>query len=791
MQVFMKMVSASKLAVFQLIILISIYIFSMSEVGLGLDTISSGHPLFGNQSLVSKGGKFEMGFFSPGKSTNFYVGIWYKNIPVKTVVWVANRETPLRRFSDDSRLELAEDGSLILFNESNVKVLTVISTSVGLSSVPVKGVLRDDGNFVLSDGVSIVWDSFNYPTDTWLPHGKVGVDESLINRNQLLTSWKNPNDPGEGEFSFGIDEGASPELFMWRNRSKVLWRSGSWNDHKFASLESTFTNFSYNLVEQARYFSYVSENITSRFVLTHEGQINQMLWSESTQSWAIYLSYPRDSCSIFALCGSFGVCDLNSAPSCSCFEGFVPRLPVEWSRADWSSGCVRAKALKCSNDGFIRVKGISMPADSQSLSLDSAQVCEYACLRNCSCIAYSYSRSRCSLWTGDLLNTQISVDFHNKQKIGNVNGYIDIYLRSSEAPASRSGVLKKKKHSYVSLALYITIPIVITAILLLYLLWYIWRKKNKKRDAEEANENLLSFSLDISGQQNTYSNSNRLEGEKKDFNLPQFSFSSICAATDNFSSANKLGEGGFGPVYKGNLSNGQSVAVKRLSKRSGQGLDELKNETILIAKLQHRNLVRLLGCCLEQDEKILIYEHLPNKSLDFFIFDPSKQHLLDWRRRVQIIEGITQGLLYLHQHSRLRIIHRDLKASNILLDDQMNPKISDFGMAKIFGEDELQANTKRIVGTYGYMSPEYAMEGLFSVKSDVFAFGVLLLEILSGKKNTGFRQSDCISLLGYAWELWKTERVLELIDSTLELPASFLPLRFIHVGLLCVQENPA
>ncbi|KAL8112915.1 hypothetical protein AgCh_020286 [Apium graveolens] len=355
---------------------------------------------------------------------------------------------------------------------------------------------------------------------------------------------------------------------------------------------------------------------------------------------------------------------------------------------------------------------------------------------------------------------------------------------------------EKKKTNGGLVALFIIIPLLI-CILLSYLAWHFWRKKHSKKEVDaESNENLLYLNLEVTTNKQYVDSSNLAsgstpEGERYDFNLPHFSFSSISAATNNFSPENKLGEGGFGPVYKGNLIDGNSVAVKRLSQRSGQGLQELRNETVLIAKLQHRNLVRIVGCCIEQDEKILIYEYLPNKSLDLFIFDPSKQFLLDWSRRVQIIEGIAQGLLYLHKHSRLRIVHRDMKASNILLDDEMNPKISDFGMARIFGEDELQANTNRIVGTYGYMSPEYAMEGLFSVKSDVFAFGVLLLEILSGKKNTGFRDSDCLSLLGYAWGLWKTERVLDLIDSNLELPSSFLPLRYIHVGLLCVQESPA
>ncbi|KAL4271849.1 hypothetical protein GQ457_13G006530 [Hibiscus cannabinus] len=262
------------------------------------------------------------------------------------------------------------------------------------------------------------------------------------------------------------------------------------------------------------------------------------------------------------------------------------------------------------------------------------------------------------------------------------------------------------------------------------------------------------------------------------------------SATENFSDENKLGQGGFGPVYKGKLIDGREIAVKRLSSNSGQGLEELKTEVLLVAKLLHRNLVKLLGFCLEEEEKLLVYEYLPNGSLDKILFDQRKRFRLDWERRYKIIVGIARGLLYLHEDSQLRIIHRDLKASNILLDEQMNPKISDFGLAKLFGESQTQGNTNRIAGTYGYMAPEYAKNGYFSTKSDVYSFGVLVLEIVTGQKNSSFCNS--VNLQSHAWLHWTSGTAEELIDPVLADPwPRSEAFKCVHIGLLCVQETAA
>ncbi|KAJ4792255.1 Serine/threonine-protein kinase [Rhynchospora pubera] len=187
----------------------------------------------------------------------------------------------------------------------------------------------------------------------------------------------------------------------------------------------------------------------------------------------------------------------------------------------------------------------------------------------------------------------------------------------------------------------------------------------------------------------------------------------------------------------GQLPDGEEIAVKKLSRKTEHGVHEFMNEVLLIAKLRHRNLVRLLGCCIHANERILVYEYMSNKSLDCFIFDEGMRPFLDWGVRLKIIEEIARGILYIHQDANINIIHRDLKAANILLDQNMVPKISDFGTARLFSGDHVVIATETIVGTWGYMSPEYAMGGKMSVKSDVYSFGIILLEILSGRRNNG------------------------------------------------------
>ncbi|XP_047966422.1 cysteine-rich receptor-like protein kinase 43 [Salvia hispanica] len=275
------------------------------------------------------------------------------------------------------------------------------------------------------------------------------------------------------------------------------------------------------------------------------------------------------------------------------------------------------------------------------------------------------------------------------------------------------------------------------------------------------------------------------EREQKNFH-----FEALVAATKNFHSSHKLGEGGFGPVYQGKLSDGREVAVKRLSQRSAQGNKEFLNEAKLLSRVQHKNVVNLLGYSIRGEEKLLVYEYVANQSLDKYLFKSDKKALLDWNRRHDVIIGVAKGLLYLHEQAHCTIIHRDIKGSNILLDEKWVPKIADFGMARLFPENQTHVHT-RVAGTNGYMAPEYLLHGTLSKKADVFSFGVVVLELISGEKNSTFaRDPDSDSLLEWAYKLHRKQRSFEIMDPVLVSSADMeqIPI-LVQIGLLCVQSD--
>ncbi|KAI6691701.1 hypothetical protein NL676_028529 [Syzygium grande] len=269
-----------------------------------------------------------------------------------------------------------------------------------------------------------------------------------------------------------------------------------------------------------------------------------------------------------------------------------------------------------------------------------------------------------------------------------------------------------------------------------------------------------------------------------------FSYAELKAATDDFNPNNKIGEGGFGPVFKGTLDDGRVIAVKQLSVSSHQGKNQFVTEIATVSAVQHRNLVKLYGCCIDAENRFLVYEYLENKSLDQAMFG-QRSLSLDWATQYDICLGIARGLAYLHEESRLRIVHRDVKASNILLDSDLTPKISDFGLAKLYDDKKTHIST-RVAGTIGYLAPEYAMRGHLTEKADVFAFGVVALEVVSGRPNSDpSLEEEKIYLLEWAWNLHETNRLVELVDSRLSEFNEEEAKRMVAIALLCTQTSPA
>ncbi|XP_019419842.1 PREDICTED: G-type lectin S-receptor-like serine/threonine-protein kinase At1g11330 isoform X2 [Lupinus angustifolius] len=751
----------------KILIMLSCFI----HVGTSLDTISSSQILKDPETLSSNDGLFKLGFFTPTNSTFSYLGIWY-DMAKPQVVWVANRDHPLNN-SSSGMLKIYKDGNLVVMNEQN-QILWSTNVSNIAASNSTTAQLQNSGNLVLQENTSgsMLWQSLQHPCDTLLQQMKLTLNKTNGEKTEL-TSWRSPQNPSIGEFSASLDRLSMPEVFVWRGEQQY-WRSRPWNGQIFLGTPGMNTVYLSGFIlggqdvrEDSYYLTYTYPNKSDLliYMLSPKGTLHEVHWNYEQSNWLESWSSQNSECDVYGMCGTFGSCDPSSSPICSCLRGFEPMNEEEWNKQNWTSGCVRKEPLQCErvtngseagkSDGFLKIQNTKLPDFIQRIPFIDDD-CRTKCLENCSCIAYAYdSYIKCMWWTSNLIDMQRFS-----------NGGTDINIQ-----VSYSELDEKKKNTTVI----VTTTVIIGTILIVagaYILWKRTTTIQKKTNQEIQKRNQINSLSNVKLQE-----------------VSQYKFDKLAMATNNFHLTNKLGEGGFGPVYKGTLEDGQEIAVKRLSRASGQGLEEFMNEVIVISKLQHLNLVRLLGCCTDGDEKILIYEYMPNRSLDAYMFDPVGE-VLNWEKRFKILEGIARGLLYLHRDSRLRIIHRDLKLSNILLDEELNPKISDFGTARIFGRSEDVANTNRVVGTYGYMSPEYVMEGLFSEKSDVFSFGVLLLEIVSRRKNNSFYEdSESLNLLGFAWKMWNDGNITSLIDPQISNPSFHTDiLRCIHIGLLCVQE---
>ncbi|KAK3138492.1 hypothetical protein QOZ80_5AG0369600 [Eleusine coracana subsp. coracana] len=434
------------------------------------------------------------------------------------------------------------------------------------------------------------------------------------------------------------------------------------------------------------------------------GQNKLLIWLEDNQEWAPIYTQPKDVCDIYATCGPFTICNSTAPSVCDCMRGFSITSPKDWEQEDHTGGCTRNIPLDCSTtnhsgaattDKFYSMPGVTLPAEANIIRhVGSAEQCEIVCLNSCSCIAYSYSNvDRCSLWYDDLLNVVIYTN-------GTNNDLEVLHLRTSAKDVEDWRNSKRKKR--MILGALIAGSVVALILLSIFFMWFLLMLMDKRRQSPASGNGVVAFR-----------------------------YTDLQNATKNFSE--RIGGGGFGSVFKGLLSDSTTIAVKRLD-GAYQGEKQFRAEVSSIGIIQHINLVRLLGFCCERNRSLLVYEYMPNRSLDAHLFH-SRTTVLNWSTRYQIALGVARGLTYMHESCRDCVIHCDTKPENVLLDECFIPKIADFGMAKFLGRDFSKVLTT-MRGTAGYLAPEWISGVAITSKVDVYSYGMMLIELITGRRNS-------------------------------------------------------
>ncbi|XP_057750328.1 G-type lectin S-receptor-like serine/threonine-protein kinase At2g19130 [Arachis stenosperma] len=727
-----------------------------------LISITANQSLSGDQTLVSKDEKFELGFFKPGNSSNYYIGMWYKKrVPERTIVWVANRDNPV---SDKNSAKLTiSKGNLVLLDQSQNQVWSTNLNSPNLDSIV--AVLLDNGNLILSDRPNpsesnSLWQSFDHPTDTFLPGAKLKLDKKT-GKPQYLTSWKNTQDPGTGLFSLELDPKESNAYLILWNKTEEYWTSGAWNGQIFSGVPEMRLNYIYNFSfhdePDEAYFTYTVYNssILSRFVMDVSGQIKQLSWLDSRQNWNLFWSEPRTPCEVYSFCGVYGSCTENSMPFCSCLTGYEPGNPSDWYLDDYSSGCKRRTKFQCetanpnggAKDRFMAFPNMALPSPAQHVSAGDAEECASTCLEDCSCTAYAYGNKGCVIWNGDLLNLQqLSQDDSNGETMF-------LKLAASEFDDPKSS----KRRTIGAVAGAVGGMVIVLALTLFALV-------RRRRQVQS--------------------------GTLVEGSLKTFGYRDLQIATMNFS--DKLGGGSFGSVFKGTLPDSSVIAVKMLENIS-QSEKQFRTEVSTIGIVQHINLVRLRGFCSEGTRKLLVYDYMPNGSLDSNLFHEKgfKSKVLEWKERYQIALGTARGLAYLHEKCRDCIIHCDVKPENILLDADFCPKVAHFGLAKLVGREVGQVLTT-MRGTRGYLAPEWNSGVPVTAKADVYSYGMMLFEFVSGKRNSDPPEDGQVRFFP-AWAAKTASEggnVLSLLDPKLKGNANIQEvIQVIKIASWCVQDD--
>ena len=400
-------------ALARLVIIFSSVLFIV-PISIAVDTITVNQPIRYGETIISAGGSFELGFYTPENSKNQYLGIWYKKVTPRTVVWVANGDFPLT----DSLgvLKVTDQGTLVILNGTNS---IIWSSNAARSAQNPTAQLLESGNLVLKNGndddpENFLWQSFDYPCNTLLPSMKLGRNKST-GQEWYLSSSKSTDDPSKGNLTYRLDPHGYPQLLK-RNGLILTFCSGPWNGLRFSGFRALAGKSIYKHVftfnEKEMYYTYelLDSSVVSRLVLNSNGDMQRLTWTDVT-GWTEYSTMPMDDCDGYAFCGVHGFCNINQVPKCGCLDGFQPNFPNNWEMGVWSNGCFRSRPLDCQRgEWFKKYSGVKLPDTRNSTYIESINLnkCKSECLRNCSCTAYATPDIKggkgCLLWFGDLFD---------------------------------------------------------------------------------------------------------------------------------------------------------------------------------------------------------------------------------------------------------------------------------------------------------------------------------------------------------------------------------------------------
>ncbi|MED6133820.1 hypothetical protein PIB30_031832 [Stylosanthes scabra] len=669
--------------------------------------------------IVSKNGMFSAGFFKVGDNA-FSFGIWFTTTPPgsqTTVVWTANRDQPVN--GKRSTISLSHSGNLALLDAGQFQTWSSNTESF----FPSQLLLRDDGNLVLEDSEGVIlWQSFHFPTDTLLPG-------QFLTRSTQLVSSRTESNRSSGFYKLSFDDdnvlsllydGPDVSSSYWPPPWESRWQAGrfTYNSSRIAVLDSLgcFTSSDKYTVRTSDYGVVLPRRLT----LDHDGNLRVYSQDLSSQRWYVSWQAILDGCSIHGVCGANSVCsfDHRKGRKCSCVPGYKVK-----NQSDWSYGCESMFAVAtCNNESdkefsFLEMKHAEFYGYDKNYTPNSTFTgCKTLCLNDCECKGFQYSYDEANRYFTCYTKTQL-LNGENSPRVAGIVTYLKV-LKTKSFPAMygefviKNSVcsveipreyLKKHVSRFLNFFLWFAAAIGVLEIICIFIV-YILIKSHHGSSIDQHGYQLATV------------------GFRK------FSYSELKKATKGFSQ--EIGRGAGGTVYKALLSDQRIAAVKKLN-YAKQGESEFLTEVGIIGRLNHMNLIEMWGYCAEGKHRLLVYEFMENGSLA----DNLSSNTLDWSKRYNIALGTARGLAYLHEECLEWILHCDIKPQNILLDSNYQPKVADFGLSKLLNRDDLNnsPNFSMIRGTRGYMAPEWVFNLAITSKVDVYSYGIVLLEMITGK----------------------------------------------------------